>query len=169
MYISKVVPYQGYAHCMTEMDFIQFSSEWYIDHADDASIVRSIPTPRSVCMARRSNAFAIDPMGLLYKCLETVGDKEYSVGSIDDSGVTVSLSSLQRWSALDPFREHRCRECRLVPSCLGGCAFRWLKNGRPDCVLTQSIALMESRLITLYEQTKTRCHAIGPDQQTGCL
>ena len=42
-----------------------------------------------------------------------------------------------RWLKTDPFEDGRCKECSILPACIGGCPFERLKNGQPACDITR--------------------------------
>lgn len=131
-YIARTEPHCGYRHCMSESTFTDFYSSWYEARQQRPGLFPRVPSPLDVCMARRPKSFAIDPAGRLYKCVEALGVVEESVGSVQDEVMQVS-PVLQRWTSLDPFGVEECRECIMLPYCRGGCAYKWMRNGRPHC------------------------------------
>lgn len=88
------------------------------------------------CCADSAHSFVVDPNGYLYKCWNDIGNTDRSVGSILDSK---SISSTQLMTLSDymlwtPFDFKECRECALLPICMGGCPYNGLKRGhRPEC------------------------------------
>ena len=131
-YVARTEPHCGYRHCMSESTFTDFYSSWYEARQQRPGLFPRVPSPLDVCMARRPKSFAIDPAGRLYKCVEALGVVEESVGSVQDEVMQVS-PLLQRWTSLDPFSVEECRECIMLPYCRGGCAYKWIRDGRPHC------------------------------------
>jgi uncharacterized protein len=89
------------------------------------------------CCADSQNSFVLDPEGNMYKCWNDVGNINAAVGNIKRSGRGQDEEMLMRnidylfWS---PFDFKQCRECNLLPICMGGCPYNGLKNGaQPEC------------------------------------
>ncbi len=131
-YTTPVDRFNDYPHCMSDAAFLEFFEGWHATHGAAAGMWLEVPTPARACMARRPKAYAIDPDGRLYKCLEVLGREELSVGSVH-ANPSISSVSLQRWSMLNPFDRPECMDCSFLPSCRGGCPSRWMQNGKPDC------------------------------------
>ncbi len=98
------------------------------------------PIPTFVsCGAILPGSIAIDPLGDIYKCAATYGDKSFSVGTVK-KGLDILPGSVY-----DDFvnRDKRvlasgqCRGCTALPVCMGGCSFRsFRRNGvmhESDC------------------------------------
>lgn len=78
-----------------------------------------------VCCADRLNAFVVAPNGYLYKCWSEISfDEARSVGTIfDERRQPSQIRNLTRYMNWDPFANPRCRKCRYLPMCGGGCPF----------------------------------------------
>lgn len=70
------------------------------------------------CMTSIGDAFVVGPEGELYKCMEVVGRKQFSVGSIFDRLVTERQLAYENISYIEPCLEEKCT---LLPICAGGC------------------------------------------------
>lgn len=88
----------------------------------------------SVCVADRSNAFVVGPDGSLYKCWNDVGIEEESIGFINDVGNAVLNEKVIKWLAYDPFETPKCKNCKFLPLCGGGCPYKKLKSIKDTCV-----------------------------------
>ncbi len=76
------------------------------------------------CLALTRNFFAITPSGDIYKCPTFAGDPEVRDGFIDRNMETLKLTySATEWLAWDPFENRRCRSCKMLPICMGGCPY----------------------------------------------
>ena len=88
----------------------------------------------SSCTIKSQAAFAIDPDGYIYKCLNVVGQKKVSIGTIWDKSV-IRLIRLKTAATPDP-----CHNCVWLPECNGGCpyvSFALEKNwNKFDCPLS---------------------------------
>lgn len=97
-----------------------------------------IPTFMS-CGAIMPGSIAIDPLGDIYKCAATYGNKALSVGTVKEGLDTASGSVYDQFVNRDKrvLASGKCRGCSALPVCMGGCSFRsFRKNGvmhEPDC------------------------------------
>jgi len=87
-----------------------------------------------VCGADQRLSYVVAPDGLLFKCWAQASQgSEQSVGSVsndqlDESMQQVQQKNLERFLAWDPLADTTCRECRVLPICMGGCPYLHL-NG----------------------------------------
>jgi uncharacterized protein len=96
------------------------------------------PDPGPGCLATSAFGFAIAPDGSLHRCLETLGDSRWIVGSVlpdpvnrPDGGGLLDPEGI--WSAADPFLGGPCPDCSFLPLCLGGCPKAYLTTGIRLC------------------------------------
>lgn len=75
------------------------------------------------CFGQLSNSFLIDPEGEMYRCFNYVGDKTKSMGNITQE-VDYHHPEFVRIYDFDPFEVDACRECSILPICLGACPAR---------------------------------------------
>lgn len=91
---------------------------------------------RNVCAADRENSFVIAPSGHMFKCWnEIAADAEQAIGSLLEQDPEISPANPYRWEAWNVFQYPACRECRLLPVCMGGCPYlsRMQKQERGFC------------------------------------
>ena len=98
----------------------------------DRGLCLSLPTliKARYCTYNDVNSFLIDTDGRMYKCW--VGE-ERCIGQLDaDDPKKFKLNYLPwvKWTAIDPFADPECRECRVLPLCMGGCTFKGLTFGK---------------------------------------
>jgi len=72
--------------------------------------------------------------GVIYKCLDTVGDKRWAITSIDKFNLPDETPRwYEEWSEWKPSQSPACSQCVLRPLCNGGCPhnalFRDKKHG----------------------------------------
>ena len=83
------------------------------------------------CAIRNKNAVSFDAEGNFYKCWEHVGNPEFVVGKLNESGqinlTNVTLFNRQMFGA-DQLEDNRCRECSYLPLCNGGCPIQRVEN-----------------------------------------
>ena len=105
-----------------------------------------IPTFMS-CGAVMPGSISIDPLGDIYKCAATYGDKSMRVGTIKH-GLEINQGTVyDQFVNRDKkiLSSGQCRGCSALPVCMGGCSFRSLrKNGvmhKADCRYDQKECL----------------------------
>lgn len=80
------------------------------------------PTPSltGVCQVDSLNAFVVSAKGELYKCWAELENDGHCVGLLDDpaSWTRIAKTAL---TERDPLDDGECRECALLPTCLGSC------------------------------------------------
>lgn len=80
------------------------------------------------CIALSRNSYVVAPNGSLYKCDNETGQAGLRVGYLDDEGRYHAETNLVKWLAYDITEREECRQCPLLPICMGGCAYRWMKG-----------------------------------------
>jgi len=95
------------------------------------------PRIANACAANQINAFVVDPDGDMYKCWSEIGDKPVSIGNIIDfkqRGKDDRMREI-RWLTWEPFDYPECVTCKVLPICMGSCAYRamFVNKDRPDC------------------------------------
>lgn len=97
--------------------------------------IDKLPVPSAVaCMAQTLESFVVDPNGEMYKCWNYVGNKERSMGNIRDA-VNYQHPNFLRLYDVDPFKYEMCRECGILPVCMGACPARRIdRNLSPEQV-----------------------------------
>lgn len=104
------------------------------------------------CEADYYNHFVVDPAGNLHKC--TVGfSPEKRIGYITPKGQAImDVPNLAKWMSKDPFSKDGCKECGILPLCLGGCDFSHLcsRGKSKKCSSVMDPAWLEENLRMLY-------------------
>jgi len=80
-------------------------------------------------MAQLINSFLIDPEGNLYRCYNAVGDVSKAMGNIKNR-IDYNHPRFTELFSFDPFQDEECRDCHLLPVCMGGCPDRRLRIGQ---------------------------------------
>ncbi len=78
------------------------------------------------CGAVRKNGLVLTPSGDLHKCWDTVQTPELRIGSIYDVEEAEASDLSKAWLDWSPFKNPVCRECPILPSCAGACAFKFV-------------------------------------------
>ncbi len=84
------------------------------------------------CGAGNDHSFVVAPNGLLFKCWEELSlNADDAIGDIfGNPPAPIQQKNLDRYRNNDPFAHAACRECEILPLCLGGCPNA--ANNRPD-------------------------------------
>jgi len=82
------------------------------------------------CNAYSKNAIIIDPLGNCYYCTGDMGRKERRIGFINESGKLIYTKKRGEYLSLNPFNNHECINCNVLPLCMGGCFKLPIENGK---------------------------------------
>ena len=85
------------------------------------------------CGAVSPNSILVEPDGTLQKCWNVVGDKNEAIGiimDIDDefNGTLQELINESKWYAWSEFENEDCKNCEVLPLCMGGCPYYAVKR-----------------------------------------
>jgi uncharacterized protein len=102
----------------------------------------ALPTPKgNSCVYDQINSYSIAPDGYVYKCWNTIGNKEAAIADVLDRDGEDTEKKRQVMRKIenmtwDPFENPECMECKLLPVCMGGCPYRYETSGgsEPDCL-----------------------------------
>ncbi len=128
--------------CLATEDFSRFKLDfWQKLHRRGFKLAMNRIFPKAVpffCNAASVNTFVIDSDGDMYKCMEEIGDKERSIGSLAGAARTGNRQQKMqeiRWLTWEPFEFSACRECKLLPICQGGCPYQgmFVQDNVPHC------------------------------------
>lgn len=93
------------------------------------------PFPHTnACGADSTRSIVIAPDGALYKCWNDIGIKEYSIGNINEAEPQYS-ERYYDYMMYDATADERCRDCKILPICMGGCPHRRMDNSPARCSL----------------------------------
>jgi len=111
-------------NCFNNHDFSKFQIELYSLLLEKGFNIHTIPRPCAFhCMAQTINSFIVDPDGNLYRCLGFTGNPEKSMGNIADE-IDYGHPNFTEFFDFNPFENDTCRECNILPICMGGCPSR---------------------------------------------
>lgn len=121
--------------CYDIKDFSEEEIELYkMAYEKGINIGQRIKPNFSSCAALSPNGFVIEPDGSLKKCYNTVGEKDKIVGHILDSNLNQDLvtKNQSEWYSWSQFEKDECKECRVLPLCMGGCPYYTLNENLSD-------------------------------------
>jgi uncharacterized protein len=114
----------------------------------------------SLCASTSDYIHMVNVDGVVYKCMSLIGYKDHAVGSLRSDGHLDKTPFYDTWVQKNPLSIPECRECVLLPKCMGGCtaiAWREHKNyDAPGCFTVDFSAQLYNA-----EQVKTYVRTVG--------
>lgn len=141
IYLAPITDYRGdgLVSCMTheETDEYIIRFEKWLDKIFPGYRNRVvIPNRRKIfCELKCISNMAIGPNGELYKCEHDFGDENKIVGNVKD-GLYYN-KFFYDFMSLD--LTNKCKKCKLLPICMGGCPAITYDFKKEDCNLTEKI------------------------------
>lgn len=111
-YIRKKSDFVGIEKCIGCLEYYDFEIKNGMQVA--------MPGLVGPCPLRCRGYFVIGPDGALYKCMEHLGEEEFSIGNINDMSYSIRKESASCLKYM-PFDDSVCSECEILPICGGGC------------------------------------------------
>lgn len=140
--------------CLDNSEFAKNLLEYYsLLFKYDIVNEKTFPYPESMynyCSSQIFNSYVIDPKGYLYKCWNLIGDKEHSIGNINDLKIDLTSYKHGKWLCKDVINVE-CEKCNILPICLGGCPALRQKIGEKCDLIKYNI---DDILIETYKQLK---------------
>lgn len=114
------------------------------------------PFGMGLCGATKMHGYVAVPNGDIHKCWETVSMPKYKVGNINNMP-QIDEQNYKRWLKWSPFCEDICKNCRILPNCLGMCTYRFLykENYTGNSAVSPCPSIkyeLESRLLMYLEK-----------------
>jgi len=84
------------------------------------------------CGANSTNYYVIDSRANLLKCYNDFGTADQNgIGRIGDDGAEIVTNpyNLLKWLGWDPFSIPQCKDCKVLPLCMGGCSHKIMNSG----------------------------------------
>ena len=88
------------------------------------------------CTADRISGMVISSNGAIFKCWNFItADEKEAVGHLMGKGKNHYQFNFQKWMAHNVFENPECRNCKILPICMGGCPYEnmKLKSGETLC------------------------------------
>lgn len=141
---EKVTPYFGRLRndndcydddkCLNDCDFaeIEYSYALAVAKPDSTEAVRYPTSKSSFCGADTVSYSVIAADGSLYRCWSDVGNPKKCVGNVLKPFSDLNAAYLE-YILFDPTQIPPCRECDILPVCMGGCPFQRINRGSQQC------------------------------------
>ncbi len=120
--------------CFSDNEFANMrQSNIKIDSKEMA--MKEYPEIRSTyCGADNTSSFVINYNGDLYKCWVDIGDKEKSIGNIQQIEQNTHNSIFFDYLMFDSTSDNKCKDCEILPICMGGCPNERVSKKEPQCI-----------------------------------
>ena len=95
---------------------------------NDLPLMNIYPKQRGFyCGADQNSSWAIDSQGDLYKCYCEIGKETHKIASLYNLDI-INPSLLHDYMLHSPPDDARCKNCKYLPICMGGCPHLRIKN-----------------------------------------
>lgn len=110
-----------------EQHFIAYGAENKQNFAVKPSLISN------ACAADHLYSYMVGPRGELYHCWEDFGDESLQVGTLSEGRIR-NLDYIDQYYRFDPTQDPKCKDCTVMPLCMGGCPKRRMQNNNiPQC------------------------------------
>lgn len=145
--------------CLHSEEFDQFETEFYkqlLNKGLQSNLIHAFPALKgNFCCVDQINSFTIAPDGHIYKCWNTVGNKEEVISHVNKDNWTEAERKKMNMQQIDymtwnPFYEKECLDCKCLPLCMGGCPYRAKKmnQNKPECMSMKNN--LKDKILTHY-------------------
>lgn len=81
------------------------------------------------CTADYKNSYVINYNGDIYKCWSDIGIEKTKIANIGDKySEDINYSNYYKYILFDPTEDEDCKNCKILPLCMGSCPF--VRNNR---------------------------------------
>ena len=134
--LSYIQPYLGHVKsyndeyestiCLSNKGYSRLHLEFMKEN--NLSLMNRYPRPRGCCcIADHVSSVVIDTQGYIYKCTNDIGMDSKKIFSLGSENV-VNSSMLHEYLLYDPTEDLRCKNCKCLPICMGGCPHHRIQN-----------------------------------------
>ncbi len=155
VYLAAVKNYSNVCNfidtsCFSNNEFFDFKIEYsdLLKSLDvKTSLLTSIRKPSYMsCGLSRIRNLIIDPDGNFYRCAHLIGHNNQTVGNVF-IGQMFNDANMQ---FLNMEIEEKCKNCNLLPICMGGCYFEKMLNHN-DSVCRERVARLQHDIMLSYD------------------
>ena len=155
IYFSVIVPYNGMndchkSLCVPEKQYASFISKTNDILVRNGGHVYRQFGKRMPCSLVTPNRYFIDYRFDVYGCDSLVNRPECRIGVISEEGNFIPSSQYYEQITFSAARNEKCRACKLLPACGGGCpATTYVNSGRTDAQL-ECQCILDDQSLTKY-------------------
>jgi uncharacterized protein len=165
--LEKVTPYYGMIHnmedsedegCLRTCDFAEISYDFANELTDKSqhNIVQYPSLKSNYCGADRLSGYLIDAEGYVYKCWHDLGVPNKRIGSLVEDFRHINNTYFE-YMLFDPTLKEPCKDCNLLPVCMGGCPSMRLTGDIDRC--TNHKYVLEKCLLNATASIKAKREA----------
>lgn len=88
---------------------------------------------KSTCYSDKSNHLIINPDGDIFGCTARDFNKETLEGKLHNDGTILYNDRRHKRMGMSPLENLECRNCYILPMCIGGCKQRLMDNDGKKC------------------------------------
>ncbi len=123
--------------CLSRAAYAKVEQDKFLARPDSLQFVISKLEPKvHPCSATSGYLFVVDPAGYISRCWHSAGVPSESMGNVLDLMNSVEESDVaKQWRSFSPFAYPACRNCSVLPLCMGGCSHPrvFMEANKPPC------------------------------------
>jgi len=138
-YLGQTYPYTSACGdiaglCLSDEDFSLLGLETMMEMVQRGfSSTFNLPKKKDQhCLADSGNSLVITPSGRIVNCWNDVDNPNATTGHLLEPETSETRKNLATWKSRDPF-SFECKDCLLLPICMGGCPYIHLHTGKLHC------------------------------------
>ncbi|GAU80078.1 radical SAM/SPASM domain-containing protein [Fusibacter sp. 3D3] len=94
---------------------------------------------RNYCLADQVYAYVFDSKGFIYKCWNDIGNIDHSIGNLNTNLIN-NQDLFLSYMKFDPTIDKECKNCNVMPLCMGGCPHNRIYTNRTCSNLRYNIS-----------------------------
>lgn len=106
------------------------------------------------CCSDYLTSYVVDFEGNLYKCWNDVGNVESRCGTLENEDIDFSNGNI-KWINHNPLKYKKCRDCNILPICMGGCPYKVIAKGNEpvcDCIKYNLEKVLEYYYYSMHQE-----------------
>ena len=148
IYLGKIMDENDTYDGKKCFDMYEFSHEEFKHYLDvGADVMWRYPRSVSnVCGADSCSSHIIAADGRMYKCWADIGNHERCTGKLVDR-ITHKDNVFLSYMLFDPTTSNPCKNCNVLPVCMGGCPYKRLNEDTDKCGIHKFVLEKYLRII----------------------
>jgi len=164
-YFGKIMSEAGTysnSRCLGVCDFSELHYDFVAKTADNDQGPILYPMLKSAaCGADSISSYVIDAEGWIYKCWCDIGIDECKVGSIIND-FNPTNGRFYEYMLFDPTTSEPCKDCNVLPLCMGGCPYKRVLGSVDNCsnhkyilrkCLTNAVSFFQNKRIAKHKES----------------